>query len=328
MVSVKTHYDEIDIYKGIAILFIVLGHSFCSFPVDFSTTNLRYVQIFILSFHLNIFFVCSGILFSTKQPWKVFIQKKSFRLLLPWLFFSTLSIIARKIFSSYTHGHIENLIETILTNLLCGSFYWFLYALFLCMLITKAIKRKWILICLGVFSLILQYFTNDMLFDPNILCVSRIIHFYPWFLGGYLIKESYIKYRSYIINRPLLFNVYMLLALVNLIVLVTFKLFRDNYIHYYYMPLCGVFVFYIISIKILKNRRIKYFFRYFGQYSLQYYLNHLLIVLPCYYAGALVFKINHVFSLILIFSLSLLLSAIMLYVEKKNSLLRKLCGIV
>lgn len=34
MESKKTYFPEVDVVKGIAILLVILGHSFCQYPVN------------------------------------------------------------------------------------------------------------------------------------------------------------------------------------------------------------------------------------------------------------------------------------------------------
>lgn len=66
---------------------------------------------------------------------------------------------------------------------------------------------------------------------------------------------------------------------------------------------------------------------YFGRYSLQYYLNHLLIMLPLYYAVGWLRLSNPLLSLLLIFAGGVTGSWVMLQVEKRIGLLRSLSGL-
>lgn len=61
----KTYYQEIDIVKGIAILLVILGHSFCSHPLNLAE-KLPLLGEVVRSFQMPLFFVASGFLFSTR----------------------------------------------------------------------------------------------------------------------------------------------------------------------------------------------------------------------------------------------------------------------
>lgn len=314
----KQHYYEIDVFKGIAILLIILGHCFCSYPVDFSTTGLHYFQEYILSFHLNIFFVASGLLFSVGQDWVTFLHKKTQRLLLPWLTFSILSILLRVVFSSITHGHIDNFFETFLMNIVCGNYFWFLYALFIMMALTKIICQKNVLMTVGFLLFLLQLLmvTYNYAIRPNILCLSRVIHFYPWFIIGYLLKEYYSSLTAFVENNKLGCTIY---SFTSLVLMLFFVLLGGTLVEYIVLPFLGVTSLYIIAvlITITKNNIINRIFIFFGKYSLQYYLNHLLVMLGCYYVGSYFFSISPVVSLLVIFLTAMLVSTMILWTERK-----------
>ena len=68
--------DESNIIKGILILLIVLGH------------NHFFLSGYISTFHVPIFFMISGYLFSNKKGYKQFIKSKFDSLIKPYFFFS------------------------------------------------------------------------------------------------------------------------------------------------------------------------------------------------------------------------------------------------
>lgn len=323
MVSVKKHYDEIDIYKGIAMLLIILGHCFCSHPVDFGESGFIGVQSFIASFNLNMFFIASGILFSVKDKWVTFLRKKVQRLLLPWFAFILLSLFLRYIFSTYTHGHVDNVFREIFLSILCGKYYWFLYALFVMMVITKLIRNRYVLAILGVGMLVFQSIIIDFAPNPNVLCASRIVHYYPWFIIGFLLKNIYPTMREQMCDRQscliFIFLFVLLLAINTLVPL---------WVNLYIMPLLGCIAFWYLSVALLNINDLRKVFSFIGRYSLQYYLNHLLIMLPLYYVGALVFSSSPLLALTLIFIMAIIVSSIMIIIERKMPYVNKVCGFV
>lgn len=126
----------IDTAKGIGILLVLIGHS------EYPSTNLI---TWISSFHMPLFFILSGILFAhtgaaTKKT-KPFLKKKLCSILVPYIAFSFLSIVASAILDSESFPAYlwTALIQTM-------SFYgisvlWFLPALFFSELIFFFIKK-------------------------------------------------------------------------------------------------------------------------------------------------------------------------------------------
>lgn len=81
--SASNHwYPWLDSMKGIGILFVVMGHT-CT-----------YVPLFrwIYSFHMALFFIISGLLFHPK-PFVQAVKRKTFRLLVPYAFFATITFL-------------------------------------------------------------------------------------------------------------------------------------------------------------------------------------------------------------------------------------------
>ena len=67
-------------------------------------------------------------------------------------------------------------------------------------------------------------------------------------------------------------------------------------------------------------------FKHFGHYSLQYYLNHLLIMLPIYYIVNLI-PVLPILQLLAIWIIATAISFIMLKIQLRFKILRLLCGI-
>lgn len=144
----KIRFTEIDVYRGWAILLVIFGHSFCEFPVNLKE-DFASLQTFISSFNMSMFFWISGLLFSVSGPWADFFSKKLKRLMLPWIVFVVLSITMRTVAGSFTHSHTGSFGHELLLAVTTAKYYWFLYALFLMMLLTRAIKNKWLLALVG-----------------------------------------------------------------------------------------------------------------------------------------------------------------------------------
>lgn len=118
----KNRIIELDFYKGIAILLVVLGHSISR---GVANHYLDPVMLWIYSFHMPLFFFISGYLISytsyKKRTLGNNIQNKVFSLLFPYLLWTYgVSLIEG--------GKIPDLEFVFLST---DSNYWFIYLLFL-----------------------------------------------------------------------------------------------------------------------------------------------------------------------------------------------------
>lgn len=79
---------SLDLGKGLAILFVYLGHSILYHPIKMITIPWCHVlERFIVSFNMPMFFIISGYLFSkTKKSTAELYKGKTMRILVPYLF--------------------------------------------------------------------------------------------------------------------------------------------------------------------------------------------------------------------------------------------------
>ena len=143
----KNRISELDILKGIGIMLIVLGH------LEPGT----YLMRFIYSFHLFIFFACSGFVGTRYKNREILgtIKENAKRLLLPYLFWCVISQIIAVIFDNID---IVTAVENILyinANVGWNAALWFLVSLFWTDSIGAAITKlnKWACILCSVLSI-------------------------------------------------------------------------------------------------------------------------------------------------------------------------------
>ena len=137
----KEYFKEIDIIKGIAILLVIMGHSFCQYPIDLSSTTPEALQNIIRFAQMPVFFLASGFLFNRFEPYNLFISKKSKRIILPFIVFSLVSIALRIVAAPFSHsGSVP--VANLFLDFLCGKVYWFLYALMIIMVICRIVLQK------------------------------------------------------------------------------------------------------------------------------------------------------------------------------------------
>ena len=151
----KERLNYLDVSKGIGILLVVLAHIY-AFN---SEINRELLVTWIYSFHMPLFFIISGMLlkYKNENDVKKVIISRIKGLLIPYLFFSLLSIIVKIIIN----GFDKNMVIWDLIYSATGigiDALWFLPALFigeiLFVLINKIIKNNYVKVLLIVFLFI------------------------------------------------------------------------------------------------------------------------------------------------------------------------------
>jgi acyltransferase len=115
----------IDALKGIAILLVVLGHSFVG-SKPFPPVTPYNLFNFVYAVHMPLFFFLSGYVFNFPKYFNRFFDlvKSRFRsLILPWIYFSILLVFMSSLLSGFTWTRFMPVINL--------SYYWFLPCLFL-----------------------------------------------------------------------------------------------------------------------------------------------------------------------------------------------------
>lgn len=244
----------IDMAKGIGILLVLIGHS--AFPSQNLIT-------WIASFHMPLFFIISGMMFShteaEKKDWKQFIKRKAQGILIPYATFSVLSILASCFvdYKSYPEYLIILLIQTM-------SFYgivvlWFLPALFFGETLFYFIKRNTshkITLVIALVVLALSILGNE-LYHSHYAFVAGYIDLLTGYVFVVLIRigfaTSFLAIGYYInyltAEKKLPRGVYLLISLVFLVlnIWLGFKNGRvdlnqivfGNYLLYFLAAVCG-----------------------------------------------------------------------------------------
>lgn len=143
----KEHLDYIDIAKGIAIIAVVIGHSF---PENLyagadlvAKQFVRLIYDFCYTWHMPAFFFISGYLFF--NTWKFHEVKKLFlkakRLLLPYFTFSIMYIPLRILMPHMANSSYSGFWK-ILIGVSPNGGVWYLYLLFLFMAFSLVIIKN------------------------------------------------------------------------------------------------------------------------------------------------------------------------------------------
>lgn len=166
---IRERYVELDLAKGMGILFVILGH------IQYISENFRN---FIVAFHIPLFFIIAGMLICIHEEDKASlaktVMKKGRSILQPYFIFSLIFIIAQ--YEAYLVGSsitLELVKQNIyLTLIFYGmSVIWFLGALFAgeagFLAVIKICRKKWTPLVLVLWMIIscianrcLQYYSG------------------------------------------------------------------------------------------------------------------------------------------------------------------------
>lgn len=183
----KERVLELDVFKGISILLIILLHSMCRFPINLHDAEpLQWVNSLIaFTSPLALFFFASGFLFSKSADESnvEFIKKKAVRLLIPLFFFSILKVTLKYAASSIVRSPSESLVRDFL-GIFLGEQYWFLYSFFLIFIINKLFYNQRALIAIVILVLNLFGLLNTSLFT-----IDNMSYYNSFFVIGSYVGE-------------------------------------------------------------------------------------------------------------------------------------------
>lgn len=270
--------EEIDICKGLAILFVYLGHSILYYPYVESISNSVFFNIIsrsIASFNMPLFFVISGFLFyGTRKSTMDIIKNKTIKLLVPYLVCMAIVIISKQLLPSGMAYNQQNGLINILKNVfLYGGDRWFVYVLFFIFIIVALLKKiltqPIIFLCMIVSAIL-----SLLNFLPHIFLINEIVRFLFFFLLGCVYKNNYQKINTIIIKyRYVVYGLFILCSIVFVRDILPIPIFGDYIIQIIGIAACFIFSFHIITLedKIGDNKVVGYI-KYAGKYSLQFYL--------------------------------------------------------
>lgn len=242
----------IDITKGFAIFFIVLGHAIVH------SLNSHFAFNIIYSFHVPLFFIMSGFTFeSINKNFFHFLKNKIIRILIPYFIWSVLFLIPYYIFgkgvdeafgNTGTFNFVDNIYSIIygvgVNSLLKQNTpLWFLPALFTMefifyFLCKFKLKRSHAIICISLLLLSIISYKNITYVFP--FGFNTFLNLGIFFYVGYLMKKfNWIdKYYS----KKFLFFVFFIVGII-------FSIINDSVscVDYYYG---NIYFFYITGFSL------------------------------------------------------------------------------
>lgn len=195
-------YLWIDNLKLFACFMVVVGHLYMSIMAGgwIRENNILYcwpIQT-VYTFHVPLFFVCSGFLYQATAPnnWSIKkhirnIKKKAIALGVPYVTFSAITLLLKNVFSAEVNNAATPFLKTLLWEPIAP--YWYLYTLFLLFcLIPPAVgdKKKNALVGMMALSCLIKIIYIGWLSDkalPDLL--AKVMTSAIWFCMGMMITE-------------------------------------------------------------------------------------------------------------------------------------------
>lgn len=322
---------SLDLGKGLAILFVYLGHSILYHPISMSSMYpwCGVLRGIIISFNMPMFFLISGYLFSkTRKSTGELYMGKTQRILLPYLFTMAI-LVGVKLFmpvsmsyNSAAGGGIFSLIQ----NALCyGGDRWFVYTLYIIFLllipVRHLLRKKWLDALLIAF-LIVIYFLD---FLPTMFALDKVFHFMVFFIAGFMLNESYQVIKAW--SMKYWWLVYFVFIVANILFIET--LLHMPFVFRFVLPFTGTLAVMTMSYQMEKSitqSKVTQYVEYIGKYSLQFYLFTF-----CYpIIRSVIVSVMHVTNpfviLVSVFVLQLITSTIVVEVTRRINWLKIPCG--
>lgn len=267
----KNRLHWIDIIRGTAILLVMLGHTY---------TN-SYINGFIYSFHIPLFFYLSGYLYKVKNiSFIAYVKKIIKKMIVPGLIYGWLCYFIEYIFRIDSNTFVSKILGTFFE--LRGSTYsiipWFLITItfveVIFYVISKYLKKEKVIIIILV-GLIVNYiylkFIGKILpwgIDITMLCLSFFsIGFYT---KNYMdIFLDRIKWRDIVI----MYAITVVVSIINLNYFVIPDIYAGvtgNILIFFSSAIFGIFATFALSKKINKLSVVEFI----GQNSIIFYSLH------------------------------------------------------
>ena len=243
----KQRIDSIDVARGLAMLIVIIQH--CG---AFSQ--------FILSFHMPLFFMVSGLVVSGAKPNQTFLQeikKNAQRLLIPQLTLGLLECLFI-IISTYYYEHRFEILEfAVVVKAILR--WWFLLVLFQCRILLWVFKRYifgskikevfavFILLGLSVVTYLIPGHLNNLPVYMNLVPICLL-----FILVGYYIKDFLVKKMSIVesITLFLLLAITIIVSQINTTVVMynmeignMLKMIVISFVIFYYLYLRVIFLY-------------------------------------------------------------------------------------
>lgn len=272
----KQYFNEINIMRGMAVLCVVIGHSFN--PTE-APTVLGFIKSFVYCFHMPAFFFISGFLEGDRQrslsEKKQAIIKKAKRLMVPYFFLTIVTVLLKVAFGAFARNPLNY--STLVVDVLIGrnnpnGGLWFLYALFVIAIFSilfDTVNRTFLMFAMFALNVL-----NTFVFEQSGYIVGFFFS-YAWlyFMGSVTRKFLYngLKNSTFLISTggtasTVAISVgYIMLAYIRIYKVQSWALSSV-------ITIGGVFLLFIISIQIAHNHNGEKIWMILGDYGMDIYM--------------------------------------------------------
>lgn len=223
MAETRQRQIWIDNIKVIACVLVVLGHFFQSMTksnIIAESTLYNWFNQTIYTFHVPLFFICSGYLYQTFSKvnsfstWKSNILKKLLDLGVPFLTFTTITWVLKTVFSSQVNSKADSLLYSFFVEPIPP--YWFLLSLLIMFFLTPTFEKKNSKSVFLIFALALKLFIIFF----NFIKIPVILQFlgnYFWFAAGIKLTDfdlaAIFKKKSTLIGAAIAFSAFLVCSI-------------------------------------------------------------------------------------------------------------------
>ncbi len=196
--SIKTRLDFVDLAKGIGMLMVIYLHITINYPDTDNIYRVSHWDSFVHSMFMPLFFLLSGLFFSAKLPFKIWIKKRSKRLLLPFCMFYLLTYLINVVLTTFLNVKLKSgfsysdIFVVFYKDVYPNSAIWFLLALFWSSIILFVILRVTSKIHLQILGTLLFFIVGVVLDKKSInipLYIDTAFTATIFLYTGYLFKH-------------------------------------------------------------------------------------------------------------------------------------------
>lgn len=282
MTQTKQRITWIDMAKGYGMLVVILAH-----------LDVGILEKWIYTFHMPLFFLLSGYVFSAKNDFSTFVKKKCKSVLIPY-FCLGIPMLLFDGFGHYIVGDytIQDCIFLMLSFLIQRRMWtlWFLACLFFLNIFfyvaLKILKTNMKLAILAIGTTIvglIYYKIGGIALPWNIdVCLTA----FPFFFVGYFYKENHDNIDKYLNDIKVSIGLFIVLGIFNLVCgYLTIKISGSGLEMYYssygFAPLTYLSAFAGVVCVIIASKWITIKpIQYIGENSLLYFAWHQTIMIP------------------------------------------------
>lgn len=281
---IQQRYDFIDKMKGLAMIFVVMCHTYI---FSFANSDF-YGYSFVMSMELQIFMFCSGFLLykpyvvGKKEGFKILAIKVR-KLLIPFMLWGSLFTV----FYAYKL-HDEISINTLINNYInrfwgadIKNGYWYLFVLAFFISVEKiAGLRKQrnlifdLLICLCIYMVFIAVWKLGGIYSSFISSYMWVLY-YPFFILGYMVRKHKLQ-------KFMLLDISYTFALIGYVLFFFITGLPDYILTIRNRLLLPLFAIIVIQKLLVERENRKLFIdkalRYFGKNTLDIYVFHYFIV--------------------------------------------------